>query len=989
MSNDTSFDSSDDDLDEMLSNANSSAVAGKSMLEQYYGITAVGNHNEGEPKENPAESATSASSPNELDDIHLYQTASSSSALASKSPLDLDSASFQSGLYVNRLLDKLSMRELIEHDNRMIASKRHLDSDMQQLVYENYNKFISATDMIRKMKNNVNSMETQMEQLNKQIQTIANTTKKIEDKLTPNREKVEKFVSVSRLLKRLEFLFELPKRLNQSIQIGAYQQAIKYYKLANNILSQYLHIQSFQAIQAESQEIIENLKLKLKKLIRDPSNSSDKQMNYAAILIQLNVENTQQLLDDICSTRKERLARDLAKAQEIYSKSLKLQLNQQNNAGNNESKEENIGAEKDLLDLLQQHFLIPFTLFAENYINTLIKPQNDNNNSNNSSNSGSSISSNVELCWNNLLNLTRELFSDYFNLVRSELLAAGNKININEVSPAETPTASAESANSSPNKAENRSIAQFCGCLSNFYASLSSLFVLLPASAELHNKVKQLIEHSVRNSLLNIAKQSAQNVINTLLTLEKQVNYINSTQNEQKDTENSDKPAEITENSANSMIIHKPSWFAHEIYAELARSIDFLRPILSIERYIPDFHVNLGQSGPNSGSNFVSTTYSFNPTDLYGSHYTNLLQNLCNLLLFGRQRYSDGPIYEYNAANLSNFTESFSFSTFSSVKEPYNYSLFYLYCSQINLYLESKELPAFSKVLQQFFSQTSAQNSNSSSSSGNNSATIYSTQLAAKYKENAQLNLQRYVEIVGQNATKNVKIKISRLISANNSSNQSKASNSTLIECSDLVDYVSSEANRLEFQLNHIFPRLKYESNADNPANSANSLPSGLNKPSLSISTGSGPSNRDRMALNRDISRLFSSKVATFGPVKFNRIDPIVSFYKILLKSSAEIIRNEAPFSFGAFQQLEYDFFCVKALLPVQFIMNSTAPENLKQLHNQLEEIFNVSVEKTLGNGGLQLERIKTEQQLEAQRQMDSKFRALQHRNYNNNTNGQ
>ena len=34
---------------------------------------------------------------------------------------------------------------------------------MQTLVYENYNKFISATDTIRRMKDDFNKMEDQME----------------------------------------------------------------------------------------------------------------------------------------------------------------------------------------------------------------------------------------------------------------------------------------------------------------------------------------------------------------------------------------------------------------------------------------------------------------------------------------------------------------------------------------------------------------------------------------------------------------------------------------------------------------------------------------------------------------------------------------------------------------------------------------------------------------------------------------------------------
>ena len=35
----------------------------------------------------------------------------------------------------------------------MFAEIRALDSEMQTLVYENYNKFISATDTIRKVNN--------------------------------------------------------------------------------------------------------------------------------------------------------------------------------------------------------------------------------------------------------------------------------------------------------------------------------------------------------------------------------------------------------------------------------------------------------------------------------------------------------------------------------------------------------------------------------------------------------------------------------------------------------------------------------------------------------------------------------------------------------------------------------------------------------------------------------------------------------------------
>lgn len=50
---------------------------------------------------------------------------------------------------------------MVEHRS-MAREIKNLDSDMQQLVYENYNKFISATDTIRSMKSNVDSMGVSM-----------------------------------------------------------------------------------------------------------------------------------------------------------------------------------------------------------------------------------------------------------------------------------------------------------------------------------------------------------------------------------------------------------------------------------------------------------------------------------------------------------------------------------------------------------------------------------------------------------------------------------------------------------------------------------------------------------------------------------------------------------------------------------------------------------------------------------------------------------
>ena len=85
--------------------------------------------------------SVSASKDNEVDDM------------------DIDGSSFNCDKYVSSLLQYKSLPELMQRGIAMVSEIKSLDSDMQMLVYENYNKFISATDTIRQMKQRVEEME--------------------------------------------------------------------------------------------------------------------------------------------------------------------------------------------------------------------------------------------------------------------------------------------------------------------------------------------------------------------------------------------------------------------------------------------------------------------------------------------------------------------------------------------------------------------------------------------------------------------------------------------------------------------------------------------------------------------------------------------------------------------------------------------------------------------------------------------------------------
>ncbi|RHY62581.1 hypothetical protein DYB30_008456, partial [Aphanomyces astaci] len=159
------------------------------------------------------------------------------------------------------MLESMGMDELLRRDDQMIKEIKELDTNMQMLVYENYNKFISATDTIRKMKvQYIPSVSfvlvDSMGKITVQSENVSNALAPFRSKvrtlvvtinvmLTQGCIQVEKLVGVRRLLKRLEFIFQLPQRLKSAMKAQEYDKATKYFVVANRILKRYQHIASF------------------------------------------------------------------------------------------------------------------------------------------------------------------------------------------------------------------------------------------------------------------------------------------------------------------------------------------------------------------------------------------------------------------------------------------------------------------------------------------------------------------------------------------------------------------------------------------------------------------------------------------------------------------------------------------------------------------------------------------------------------------------
>ncbi|KAL5561010.1 hypothetical protein UlMin_030757 [Ulmus minor] len=178
----------------------------------------------------------------------------------------INSTSFDADQYMNLLVQKSNLEGLLQRHVEMAAEIKNLDTDLQMLVYENYNKFISATDTIKRMKSNIVGMETNMEQLLDKIMSVQSRSDGVNTSLFEKREHIEKLHRTRNLLRKVQFIYDLPARLGKCIKSESYADAVRFYIGAMPIFKAYGD-SSFQDCKRASEDaiavIVKNLQGKL------------------------------------------------------------------------------------------------------------------------------------------------------------------------------------------------------------------------------------------------------------------------------------------------------------------------------------------------------------------------------------------------------------------------------------------------------------------------------------------------------------------------------------------------------------------------------------------------------------------------------------------------------------------------------------------------------------------------------------------------------
>ncbi|UYV67490.1 VPS51 [Cordylochernes scorpioides] len=271
-------------------------------------------------------------------------------------PYDINCQDFNVDMYLTKMLNKTPLSDLIVMEKEYFKQIQTLDGEMQTLVYENYNKFIKASETIRQMKFDLEKMEQDMLVLQDKMGSIKHSSTNVYSTFKDNRQQITNLSGIHTTLQKLQFLFSLPKRLELALERGNYIQAVKTYTKSQKVLDQYLSMASFQGIQKDVNIIMDNLKVILKEGLQSKHITATKLTEYVDLLLQLG-EPAEQLCDEFISQGVAKLNEDLAE--------LKLHIEKQDTQDNIVNEDNPVSAPDilEFVDLGCNKFLSNLSLF--------------------------------------------------------------------------------------------------------------------------------------------------------------------------------------------------------------------------------------------------------------------------------------------------------------------------------------------------------------------------------------------------------------------------------------------------------------------------------------------------------------------------------------------------------------------------------------------------------------------------------------------------
>jgi hypothetical protein len=112
-------------------------------------------------------------------------------------------------------------------------------------------------------------METELAKLSDQISKISSKSTKIHDSLNSRRFKIRQLGGRQSLLKKLQFVFELPSKLRECLNAKRYFDAACWLYKTQNIFAHYRDLAVFASLEKQTMEVVEELEARCTATIKD------------------------------------------------------------------------------------------------------------------------------------------------------------------------------------------------------------------------------------------------------------------------------------------------------------------------------------------------------------------------------------------------------------------------------------------------------------------------------------------------------------------------------------------------------------------------------------------------------------------------------------------------------------------------------------------------------------------------------------------------
>lgn len=154
------------------------------------------------------------------------------------SALDLNSPEFNMQAFFSTAVRSCTLRQLLRLSNELEGEVRVLERDIQTLVYENYGKFLSATETVRRVRQAMSDVEAQLQTLSTSVASIEKSSGQLMTTVHERAAGIEDLVAFRQLIEQLQVLSTLPELLRRHLLANDPERALLIYEHARIFLAE-------------------------------------------------------------------------------------------------------------------------------------------------------------------------------------------------------------------------------------------------------------------------------------------------------------------------------------------------------------------------------------------------------------------------------------------------------------------------------------------------------------------------------------------------------------------------------------------------------------------------------------------------------------------------------------------------------------------------------------------------------------------------------